>query len=291
MKSSKTISILLFVPLLMISCSDQKVINDWSSLELKGEVRSLRETYYGVYDSLRVFDKEKKRSFNYTEFNELGFVESKTISNSYPEYTYSFKNKYEYNTNGKPILVESKILSSQDGNSIVKYIHNKSQNSTETIEYAENKELVSRSVHYYDEDKKPLYTLQFDERDSLEYTLKFLASNKERIMRVYENGEIINSIKDIYDNSDRIISKMWIAPDSTVTSLSKYVYDDNYLIEFSKEDFNYNYKEIGIDPKSIDKYSYVIDEKGNWIERITHSKQPFSGEKILKVEREIQYFE
>jgi hypothetical protein len=47
----------------MISCSDQKVINDWSSLELKGEVRSLRETYYGVYDSLRVFDKEKKKIF------------------------------------------------------------------------------------------------------------------------------------------------------------------------------------------------------------------------------------
>ncbi len=136
-----------------------------------------------------------------------------------------------------------------------------------------------------------MYTLQFDERDSLEYTFKNLGSNKERITCVYRNGEIIMSYKSIYDNSDREISKMMFNRDSTVSSLSKYIYDDNYLIEFSKEDFNYNYKDIGIDPKSIDKYSYIIDEKGNWTESTLHRKEPFSGEKILKVEREIQYFE
>jgi len=277
----------------MISCSDQKVNNDWSRLELKGEVRSLRETSYGDSDSLGVFDKAKKTSFTHTEFNELGFVESqtKTTSTLYLNDTTRVKNKYEYNIIGEPIEVESEILSSHFGKSIVKYRHNKSQNSSEKIVYAGNEELISRSLHFYDEDKKHLYTLQFDERDSLEYTTKNFGNNKERITCVFQNGEIIMSSKSIYDNSDHEISTMMFNRDSTVSSLSKYVYNDNYLIEFSKEDFNNNYEEIGIDLKSIDKYSYVIDEKGNWIESTLHRKGPFAGEKILKVEREIQYFE
>ncbi len=293
MKSSKIMSFLLFAPLLMIGCSEQNVNNDWSRLELKGEVRSLRETSYGDSDSLGVFDKAKKTSFTHTEFNELGFVESqtKTTSTLYLDDTTSVKNKYEYNIIGEPIEVESEILSSHFGKSIVKYRHDKSQNSSETIVYAGNEELISRSLHFYDEDKKHLYTLQFDERDSLEYTTKNFGNNKERITCVFQNGEIIMSYKSIYDDSDREISTMMFNRDSTVSSLSKYVYNDNHLIEFSKEDFNTNYEELGIDLKSIDKYSYVMDEKGNWIESTLHRKGPFSREKILKVEREIQYFE
>jgi len=68
-----------------------------------------------------------------------------------------------------------------------------------------------------------------------------------------------------YDNEGRLITVVWTDPETKITSVDKYKYNDkNDIIEhYNKNDF-----QRGIEEQKTFKYQY--DKNGNWIQRIEY---------------------
>jgi len=136
-----------------ISCSTeqtnnaQKIKNDRSELNLKGNVKSLREIYYTVIDKLGEIQKENKQGESYTLFNNKGnMIEQNSYNRNNRKFIFKYDdkgNKIEWKMYKKDRLQVNETIKFKKFDSVDNWI--------ESIVFEDDKPrlITEREIEYY----------------------------------------------------------------------------------------------------------------------------------------------
>ena len=172
----KKLILLLFIPL-VFACSDDKK-KDLDEMNLKGKVKSLKETSYSAVEKFGEPVKDEFTSQTESFFNEDGF---------YKEYNF-------FNKSGE-LTEKQKYKSDDDGNIV------------ESNWYDADGELLSKSKYKYDDDGNIVESNRYDKDGELlskwKYKYEKFDKNKNWLTKIsYEDGkatEIIEREIEYYD--------------------------------------------------------------------------------------------
>lgn len=304
----------------LVGCTSKEIIkNDLTKENLKGKVKSIRQTPYEVIEKFgevtkgNVFDDFSVTINSFMEFNEEGnvIVKKYYLPNGNFDRIYRKDNKgnkieeNRYNSNGelfekqvyvydeRDILIEDNIYRS-DGKLSFKTIY-KSDHKNNIVEedvYNSKGKLKSKTINRYDKNRNKIEMILSKENDEdygFKSSYKFDENN-------YMIEEATYSLKDKLkykftyklDKSGNVIEENSYDSNNELqgTSISKY---DKYGNEEErqykaiKEVDNYKGEPNGTTNR---KYKYKYDENGNWIEKIEYVN--YIPKKII--EREIEYY-
>lgn len=273
---------------ILLSCDSNNHKNDICKNNLKGRVRSLRETSYAAIDRFGEISKGAiaRRMFfenNYYQlFNHDGFLiseieyENNGDIESRSTFMYDIHDRLIeevwYNENGN---IDMKWLSKFDksGNIIESigydsigalnskyiYTYDKNGNKISECNYDSNGDLDSKSYYKYDNEGNELEDIQYDSKGNIDYKIN---------RRFDKRG----------NESERVYKRYFLGDEYFSKSLKKYDNRDNII-----EDTDYK-SDGSIEEKLGYVYSY--DKKGNWISRVCYiDEKP----KFI-IEREIEYY-
>jgi len=282
MKSNiRIVVIIFFIPNFISSCGNLN--NDLHDYNLKGKVKSVRETSYKAIDRFGeiqkgdIIDEFSLFSNYYVLYNNRGNILTEieydldgSIDNK-STYSYDKNNRVleiiwlnndgsqdrwisKYDEHG--YLVEDKWYE-DDGSLYLKYqyVNDNNGNILSTSCYAADGTLKSKFIKKYDQKNN---LLEHKEYNSL--------------------GEIILEQQNRYDKSGNRIEKIYKRSDFYNMSLSSYD-DKNNVIE--EIDYSSDGK-----VKEKRTYSYEYDKKNNWTTKIHYR----NGNPLYIIEREIMYY-
>lgn len=299
--------------------SNPKNKNDLTRHNIKGKVKSIKETTFGVTDTSSSTQQGDKKTKSFYLYNEKGFVTE--MKEYLPNDSLDKKYTYSYNENGS--MVENVRLSS-----------NLSLEYKETWKFDANENMIEHSV-YSNSDKKNL-TLQsktvckYDEKNHLIQELFYGSNEKLEKSATYRYDDMGNMLEKNNYNADNVISNtaensFYFKTDTirddkgNIVNLNQYKYnpdgsfiitqllkyDKDNLVEFTKfgadlsteymYTYKYNDKGDEIEKSKFNMYNvldekttskYVYDKTGNWIKAtISKNEVPESTK-----EREIVYY-
>jgi hypothetical protein len=297
MKKNNFLISKLSIILLLISSSSivfsQKKINqneinyDWGTIYLKGKIKKMSHYYY----DFDLADTNNKILLTISEFNDKGYIISKTQYNSEKELI--SKTTYEYNL--------ANCLIKEYENGIISWSNNfrydEKNNLIEEITENYNHNSKMKTEYKYDINNNLVEILEFDTKNNLAYKTTFKYNNKNQLINkiiidnsmgiiannTYKYDYIGNKIKSIgglihkysYNKNKKIIKDETYLKDGSVDNIKVYKYDSNdNLIEEQNLD---------ADRKITYKSTYLYDAKGNLFQ-----KTDFKGNQIELI-REFYY--
>ena len=145
----KIILVILSV-LCLVSCNQSEKKNDLTEENLKGKVKSIKETTYKAVDKFGQIEKGDVLNNYFNIYNEKG---NKIEDNSYDsDGNLSSKDTYEYDEKGN-IIEKNRYNSngSLDEKYTYKYEYDKNNNWTQRIEYKNTipHRITERIIEYY----------------------------------------------------------------------------------------------------------------------------------------------
>jgi hypothetical protein len=258
----KMISFILF-GLIILSCTPTKKKNDLSEMNLKGKVKTIKETSFNATDKFGVITKgsrsEKSNSKydTYTIFNNKGNIVEENIYRSVDYLCY--KIIYNYDNYG---LKKEKLTYYLDG------------------------KLREKEIYEYDSEGKIILEKTYNSEGKYTYRCDFK----------YENGNVIETKMfefEYYANSFNYNGKYTSNYDeyNNLVEINSYDFNNKLMYKrFYKYDNKLNiieesYNDVQESDIRTTTYQFEFDSKGNWIRRIDFSNT--IPEYI--VEREIEY--
>lgn len=221
---------------------------------LKGDTIECSYLTYEFDDKNRLLSEEYcllylLSSYKY-KYDENGRLIERTYFNR-------LDRKYEYDSTGnqvKELMYDSEGLM---GYWTYKYDNN--ENKIERTGYLGDN-FVERWIYEYDQDHKKLKEFMVNEEPD---------NSPTYMVKTFE-----------YDNYGRLTTVVWMDPETKVTSVDKYKYNDKDEIT---EHFNKNDFQSGLE--DLKSFKYVNDKKGNWIQRIEF----IDSKPTIIYERKIEY--
>jgi YD repeat-containing protein len=245
--------ILLFTSLSLTTVSGQILNFDLTSLNLKGKVKTLKETRWvgDIYEG--AFKKVNAESVTTSQFNISGYKQEEVVIGSTGDLSSRLTYKYDALNRCIAIHYMPGALGSRNYN-----MH--------TYQYDENNRLVESND--YNEGKLSGKTKYRNN----------VAGKAVEINAYNIEGELNLTITLRYDDKSNIIQKSQFK-DGRIFESTKLDYDDkgNKVVEF-----HYDANNI-LDLKYT--YRYDFDDKGNWISKVTFE----NGALSTLIERKIKY--
>ena len=251
--------------LLVISCSsvskktidqnaNHKQNNDWAEMNLKGEVKLMREIKYKTVEKDGEVQKgERKDSVIYV-FNDRGNI---IDANSYkPDGSLDWKYTYKYDGYGNKI---ERNLYKPDGSLGAKYTstYDSNGNIVEDMSYHPDGSLRWKSIYRNDSNGNIIEENMYKPDGGLDW--KYVWK---------------------YDKNGNKIETNWYKPDGSLTSKQTYKHDDN-MNQVERNSYN---RDGSLKAKYT--YKYDCDKTLNWIKRIELENDA----PVSIWEREIEYF-
>ena len=280
MKNKIVITLILIISLL--SCESKKELNnDLKELNIHGEVKQIKNQYYGAKESFGEIEKGEFGGVLIKIFNDDGNqIEEKNYN---PDGSVNHKIIFKYDNKG---LKTEKRPYNKDGNpfNYYKYSYNTFNQIISEIwfDYSNN-EIVQKKTFEYDE-KGNLVTQTVYSPDNISAISKY---NYDDLGRKFEynyydrNGLLKWIRKYNYDDSNRLLENISIDSYSKeMTRKTGYKYDAfGNVNEESKYNSDSSLKERTV-------FEYYYDKNNNWTKKITYKNEvPKSI-----IEREIIYF-
>ena len=245
--------------------SSQKRRSDLEIAQIKGNVTSITDTYWFASEKFGEPTKDSVSWVHKLVFNEYGNVITDT----------------KYDSNNRRFEQTDKKW---DGEKLLEV-------STYDIKLG-SLGLAKQQTFKYDSNNNRLSFLEIDFREDETNTGKY----KNNILESIIGAEFTDRYEIIDDNNSYKVIRTW--KDGIIDS-SYYKYDKlGRLLEVKEFDgrrTTYYYGEHGfadkVDmPGSEETNNYKFDDKGNWIERITYSKEkPFASKIAYIITRKYEY--
>jgi len=291
-------------------------------LNLKGKVKSLRETYFPVRDKLGeyILDKRENKSYlkyyKYYEFNRLGntttYDSVSGIDEIKDEDVYF---EYEYDKKGN-LIKKNKCLDNIGGTIDWEYLYDDDNKLLEIKEFLNSENDCSREtdIYKYDNNGQLIEVDQYNMNGYLSTKWVFEHFNEGKLKKSYhyangflhmsflynfdENGNPLEVI--IYNGDGKLLDRTTYKFDTKCFKLEKIIYCqwDSSIIQ-EKDTYKYNddgnlieHKSYRFDIEEDTKnnwnisYKYEFDKNNNWIKKIQFS----NGFPIYIFERKITYF-
>ncbi len=252
MKRIKALSIVLPIFLILASCSKNK--NGWDNYNIKGEVKTIRESSYNAVERFGKVEKgdEARRG--------------KTLN---------------FDSNGK--LTEEDIYIGVSLSAKVIHHYDEQNKGIESLIYNASGSLDSKAIYHYDNKNNNLDVIYYNSDGDFDYKFSYKYNDKGFNTEEYLYVDEVNYSYKItykYDNKGKRIEKVKYKPSTSFQIRETYVNDDkgNNIQTFM-------YDSDGICFAKF-TYKYEYDEKDNWIKQITYKdKKP-----VELTEREIEYY-
>ena len=262
----------------LVACESKSSKTDWDKQNLKGKVKSIKETPYEAIGYSGEYHKKNLAPRGFAN-NEFSFDETGKLLK---EISYNKNggvlNVYTYNYDNKGLLLSKDTYDSK-GNLEEKsvYKHDLQGNITEENSYNTNGKLKSNNYYIYRYNEKG---------NQVERYVFVYATDEEGNFSFDENGtakiEIIYKEENSYDQKGNKIK-------STIQDLF-----------LGKTEISYEYDNRGnlvrkieaggvLDGKENVTCKYKFDSKGNWIE-MTKTITSQGHSKNLIIERNIEYY-
>jgi hypothetical protein len=278
--------------------------NDWMSLDLKANPKSVKHIQYNVVEHFGEIKKiEIIKGVNY-KFNTIGF----------------FLSKENYGTNGAPInqmsfeytdlnRIKQKTLRDNKGKLLnrVTFDYNDNNKPTYKSIYGFDGALTARLAYKYEKKHKRLIKmLTFDSKGEMKEIKDYSYRKRKQLKKIEtrnpKNNVIGNAV--VYDKNDRIIENLFFDVMGDLRSKVLFDYKDNQMIKstFYKEDElvlkkDFFYNNLGFLIKEIDEsitlnktdvisFSYDFDKKVNWVKKTKY----INSVPVLVEERTIVYY-
>jgi len=296
MKITKLLTIISIL-LLFSQCTENKIKTDLTKENLKGRVKSIKETPYHVVEK---FGEVTKGDINieggyltddywlllssiwHKTYNEIGFeMETKKYDANGNTLKRSVCN---YDEKGK--LIDWKSYNTKGLESKTTYKYDEKGNQIESNSYNPKGELEYKNTYKYDDKGNQIEDSWYNNRElNRKYTSKY---NKKGIM-IERNGYNFNGELDFkgvftYDDKGNKIEMNSYNTDGQLKGRHTYKYDDKGN-EIEKSEYSYEYSFIGELVKT-ESFKFKYDHKGNWIEKIEYEND--IPQRIF--EREIEYY-
>jgi|SRR5690554_1154702 len=310
----KTLKLLTIVSIILFfsNCTDNKIKNDLTTENLKGKVKSIKETPYKAIEKFGEVTKgdvyvDYFSNIKYAMYNENGNITEMRKYDS-PEKTLD---KYVYNYDKKGNLIkENKYNSNEKLESKKIYKYDDKLNLIELNKYNSERILESKEIYRYDYKENMVESNEYNSDGTLESKGIYEYNDKENLTEgklYYSNGKLyyefiqkrsdkgnmveknywysfdgaseINYILKYDEKCNLIESKMYHNKELEHTRVCKYDENNNQIEENRYDSFG---KLI-----EVQKYKYKYDDKGNWMEKIEYEND--IPKKIT--EREIEYYD
>ena len=241
-----------------ISCSTeqtnnaQKIKNDRSELNLKGNVKSVREINYTVIDKLGEIQKGNKQGESYILFNNKGnMIEQNSDAGVSRKFIFKYDDK---------------------GNKIEANFYKGSSS-----------EVREKTTFKYDDKRNMIEAV--DDNDGKRFTFKYDDNGNKIEANIYEGGSssVSSKITFKYDDKGNNIEQSQCNSDGSDCVKQTFKYDDKgNKIEWKM------YEEGRLEINETIKYK-KFDRVDNWIESITIN-DIIVDKTIFITEREIEYY-
>jgi hypothetical protein len=271
--------IVLFICALIsiYSCNTQKKESDLDKAGLKGDVISVFPDVNSYLHPIMEFDNNGNliRKIDYSDYDNKIFLTETTFNRDSAnkvivenEVNYSNDNELQY-------YAIRKKYSYQNGKLTTITYQDKFYNRTEKYKYEDDKltEIKKERVAKNKEQESSIEntTYYYNKNNNLDSTIEiFFNENGDldsKYIKIYLQNKLLKSEISFYKFSDN----------TTSHSLREYVYNDkNDIIEEKLTDLQKN-KII-----YLNKYTYIYDEKNNWIEKSTKYIDSKNKDEVVK---------
>lgn len=287
----KNVTLLLLITILTSCISNQKnnkigseinADNDLGKLNLKGNVKSIKQISYKAFD---IFGELQKGEVNnvgnscfYLTFNENGNEIEKIYYNSDGTVDDKWITKYDEEGNE----IENNNFTS-DGSLLFKLIHkfDNKGNRIESNTYNSDGSINSNSTHKYDEKENYIESISHisDGYSAKKETYSYDDKGNVIEKNGYEaDGSIRFKFLFHYDDKGNKIEDSYITSDYTTNSTFKFDNKGNVIEELESINKSESIK---------NKYTYEYDEKDNWIKKVVYKNLT----PTVMLERDIVYYE
>jgi hypothetical protein len=249
--------------------------NDWSALQLKGKVKTLKLSETHRYKKAGVFTEWEKYYSQEWLFNSSG---NKTgYSNYYGNGTLSYKTTYTNNTKDK---TREEAFFDKDGKQTSKviYILNDKELPKEQIHYKADGSVNNKYVFTYDDKGNLLERSGYKNDGSLMGKSTWKYDSKGNMT---ERKDAYSSSLSVYDSKGIKNEETTFKPDGSIMFRYQFKYDDKgNKTEESKYDDKGNLRDKNI-------WTYEYDKASNWTKRVQSDSD---GQQFHTEERTIIYY-
>ncbi|MBI35690.1 MAG: hypothetical protein CMP67_10060 [Flavobacteriales bacterium] len=326
----KNILSLLVVVFLIGGCSKENgVETDWEKHNLKGKVKSIKESEIGDIDEGYSVNENKIYKYN----NKGNLIEEASYESDgdlFWKTTYHFDkngNKVERNyispngsigvdKYGKKIVPAS---NKPNGSLVFKYIYkyDNNGNKVEEAKYKPDGSLMEKTTFKYDKNDEITNVYTYDPFEKqiykTSYQKKYYSNGIQKEKSLYNaSGELKATYK--YDDNGNETEEAIYNSDGSLSYKHIYKYDNNgNKIEFAfyrksndsltlevKETYKYDYKgnltestvyNLGHSLSSKYNFEYEYDSKGNWTKWVSFKNKNEITKYSLTKERKIEYYD
>lgn len=268
--------LLLFVTLLFVGCSQNKIENDLAVMNIKGSVVAVTDTIWNVEEMFgevvkKGIDKLIKYEFNnqgnliaVLEYGSDGKLEEKTIK--------------EYNEKGE--ILSDKTYK-DDGSLYRSHVFNYINDNTHKINIVWNgysKYTEERVVYLTNNSVDSIYSVTKEDGKELvsKTVCRKIDKYKTKVTAFQADGSILETM-DYVDEKMRFIKSEGL----NENLLCEWTYSDDLLISRLSRGESWYYKT---------DYKYKLDNKGSWIELIEYETEKDGIPRLSKMTtRNIQY--
>ncbi|WP_120488692.1 hypothetical protein [Bergeyella cardium] len=256
MKKILTIILAMFC---LASCKNKK--NDLTEMNLKGKVKSIRETRYKAVEKFGEAVKVKG-DISDSDIEELLFNEKGNIIEK-NRFFYGLYWKYTYKYDEKGNKIEGNYFN-KDGSLCWKY----------TYKYDEKGNQIEENWFNPDGSLDKKYTYKYDEK-----------GNQVEENNFNKDGSLEDKFTYKYDEKGNQIETNWFNEDGSLERKFTYKYDEKgNLIET-----NWFNEDGSLERKFTYRYTYY-DQKDNWTQRIEYEIENDIEKASTITERIIEYY-
>lgn len=201
-----------------------------------------------------------------------------------------FHTSYDYDAKGR-LIKETSFNPDETISYIVEQSYTRNGFDRRTTYYTSNRDTDYISEERFDKQGNRVLERNLNAEGQVEYEVSYRYDLQGRLLEeIAKNsqGELEYRLTNRYDAQGNLLETVEYGEDNQPFNTYRYTYDDhNNIIERVIEGRN--------DQKTVYRYSYVYDEKGNWISRETQKLLTKFGkaffEPIEVAKREIIYFQ
>lgn len=251
---------------------------EMEELTLKGKVKSIVKTsYYAKQENgnitkttpVNTSDVSMTHGY-YSVFNEKGMIEIRRTLTSFDSIS------YKYNTRG---LIEKEIHKEHE----IQYKYTDNGLLDKVIKKRKGQQYIQTKSYYYNSKKQLTHTIEYDfdsnpiQKNDYNSKGKLIQSSQNTSMSDTVEWQKIKTFK--YDNKNRRIKEV-NTYDNLPGIWKQAIYDKN------GNRIKYTFLNQ-LNPQPSYSYSYQMDKKGNWTQRIIKDNE---GNPFFLTERVIEYY-
>ena len=283
-------------------CQKPEQVTDVQLLELKGKVKSMKESVYTAVLKDGKVEKNKlhhQETYSYTETGQLteGSWPDKDGLEMNVECYYDeqhalkergikgkenyVKVKYEYDAKGNLIL-ESEFAKDGSLNHKTVHVYDEAGQLREESEYRDSSVFMEKIAYAYDKSGHLVEKIVFNSANKVEGKTTFIYNDKGQKTDeiLYDHEGQINRYEYSYKEKGKLAVLLQYSKPGKLETRTVYTYNENGYVT---EEAHYNANGT-LEHKHV--FRYTIDDQGNWKSMIVMENDKAK----MVVERQIQYY-